>query len=803
MVCRPDTRFPRVIAQYCRQRVAAVFPPRQVERFEEYLLGCFKAGTRPPMSSAGWAWSKIATECGIDPEHLRAKKDSVEPLLFALNREIERAPHREPPTPVTARPLRTKEGRPSRQHVPPPEGMKRSPTGSIHGGFRKRPTEPKAERPVTRAAEISLAPMPAKRRGRKPKDRVRYPLALWEFWDDPNAFHEALDMHMRRHGEASYALWASIVKPGETFHKSTIYGWRRGVKAPRSAESLDVLGRIEARYRLPPGYFKAKLPHPARATSGQPMPGISTAERRRLAWHLPDDFDTRPIAEQEEILTWVRETIVSGSTDYRRFQAAAVKNRYGVRFSCSPSGRRSGTSIHEAEVDEDAPSEDLDPDLAGGVVSAPAALDDEMTRLMRFKTSTLTAIGYQRNGVWGEETAAQKVEHLGLLFGALAAKPTGPVQGFGARLADLAFAHLAFPAVWDWYIQWRERRRGFYTTWEVDMLQVAAALTREKTGWLRQTPELAERLRPIRGLVSMQEIERAKADWGETCARLYQHALLRSKELERVVRVHRDPFEPILPVLEADSPLAEYRKIVDEIIRLMPDEKRYPIAAAESVRSILMLRLGLHTGLRQKNLRQLLVCPRGQVPLTERQLADRKCGELRWNTRDGAWELFIPASAFKNATSSFFGKNPFRLPLPDLSGLYDLIDAYLGRHRGRLLRHASDPGTFFVKTVKATSTDASYNQTTFYEAWRLTIQRFGVYNPYTERGAIKGLLPHGPHNVRDVLATHVLKQTGSYEQASYAIQDTPDVVAKHYGRFLPRDKASLAAQVLNKVWEAA
>jgi hypothetical protein len=47
------------------------------------------------------------------------------------------------------------------------------------------------------------------------------------------------------------------------------------------------------------------------------------------------------------------------------------------------------------------------------------------------------------------------------------------------------------------------------------------------------------------------------------------------------------------------------------------------------------------------------------------------------------------------------------------------------------------------------------------------------------------------------------KQTGSYEQASYAIQDTPEVVAMHYGRFLPQDKVALAAQVLNKVWEAA
>lgn len=38
------------------------------------------------------------------------------------------------------------------------------------------------------------------------------------------------------------------------------------------------------------------------------------------------------------------------------------------------------------------------------------------------------------------------------------------------------------------------------------------------------------------------------------------------------------------------------------------------------------------------------------------------------------------------------------------------------------------------------------------------------------------------------------------EQASYAIQDTPDTVAEHYGRFLPHDKAALAAQVLNQVW---
>ncbi|MFT3968252.1 MAG: hypothetical protein QM690_20465, partial [Sphingobium sp.] len=144
-----------------------------------------------------------------------------------------------------------------------------------------------------------------------------------------------------------------------------------------------------------------------------------------------------------------------------------------------------------------------------------------------------------------------------------------------------------------------------------------------------------------------------------------------------------------------------------------------------------------------------------------------------------------------------------RLRLPDLDNLHYHIDVYIRMHRVVLLNDFPDPGTFFVKSMKRTSREAAYDQNTFYEAWRLTIQRYGIYNPYTGRGAINGLLPHGPHSVRDVLATHILKQTGSYEQASYAIQDTPEVVAKYYARFLPQDKAALAAQVLNQVWEAA
>ena len=653
-------------------------------------------------------------------------------------------------------------------------------------------------------AETSLLRSRSKRKkpGPRPRDVVEFPEPLTITWEEPGLFHLALDLHMRRHGDTCAGLLRAVMKRGDNLNYKTVVDWRRGTKSPRAIESLKILDRIEKRYRLPIGYFKAKLPHPARSAVGHRVANVGAAERRRIAWHLPDDYNSRCAAEKEEILVWVRKVIVTGSTEYRQFQANAIRQRYAVRFSSLADCRDwSKKNDSNSEVN-DGDSIDSDKNCSTRVIEAPAHLAAEMADLLKFKTSTLTAVGLQRVGVWGEATVRQKIEHLGLMFGALVASPKSAVRGFGIPLQNLTFGLLIFPSVWDWYLNWRERRRGFYTAWEVDMLRVALALTRDDTGWLRQHPQLATSLVPVKGLVTQRDVAVVRADWNAACGAFHRHATSRVKEIQRVARVHRDSFEPILPILEAESPLAEYRKITDEILRLMPDEARFPIAAAEAVRSYLLLRIGMHTGLRQRNLRQLLLCPRGETGRSERSLADLRCGELRWADRDNGWEVFIPSIAFKNANSSYFGNKPFRLRLPDLGGLYQFIDNYIGHHRRVLLRNAVDPGTFFIKTMKSSSKGAAYDQNTFYEAWRLTIQRYGIFNPYTGRGAIKGLLPHGPHNIRDVLATHILKRTGSYEQASYAIQDTPDMVAKHYGRFLPQDKAALAAQILNKVWEA-
>jgi len=71
----------------------------------------------------------------------------------------------------------------------------------------------------------------------------------------------------------------------------------------------------------------------------------------------------------------------------------------------------------------------------------------------------------------------------------------------------------------------------------------------------------------------------------------------------------------------------------------------------------------------------------------------------------------------------------------------------------------------FVKTVKTSSIDAAYID---HLLGGVDDRHPALWDlqPYTKRGAIKGLLPHEPHNLGDILATHILKQTGSYEQAS-------------------------------------
>lgn len=240
--------------------------------------------------------------------------------------------------------------------------------------------------------------MQPRRRGRKPKPVVEFPEAIICEWTDVACFHEAFALHLERHADSIGHLHKALSHFGAKIERSTFVQWAAGKKVPTSVKSMAILAMIERRYRLPTGYFKSKLGNKSRAASGHTrLSSVSRSERRTLAWHLPDDFDGRPARERHEILEWVRSVIISGTTDYRRYQAEAAKHRFAIRFPSLTHRRRLRNYVSE-EGGQSSPEGELE--LAVARVDAPPLLEAEMTDLVRFKTATLTDIGFHSNGVW-------------------------------------------------------------------------------------------------------------------------------------------------------------------------------------------------------------------------------------------------------------------------------------------------------------------------------------------------------------------------------------------------------------------
>lgn len=635
-------------------------------------------------------------------------------------------------------------------------------------------------------SDLSPHATPRRRHGPEAKPIVEFPSPLFDDWVDPPTFTEAFRLQMRRHGDTDWQLLRAIKRPDEPLSFATITRWSKGA-VPAKKRMYEYLMRVEHRYRLPAGYFQEKIES---QSDIDPLLKFFTPQQlRQVKWHIPSDFTSYPIEEQEEIVAWIQEKIIVGGTEFRSYQLEWTNRPYGLRF---PNSR----VMLGLEVLPQRREHRLSPKID----DAPPRLVTEFADWVRFKTRRLTEPGEMREGCWIEASADAVIKRFSLMFGALCADQDGDLNGRGIPREALTMALLVLPDVWDWYIEWHHRKRGFYTAAELEMTYFAKALTRPQYGWLRQRQALAEALVPVPGLLTAEAIAAIRNDWASACDAMYQCARQRRRDLIPLIRIHRDSFEPIRPVLVSDNPLAEYRRIIAEIRARTPCSLAEPRAAAEAVRSLMMVRFGLHLGLRQKNLRELRFRPRGAAHTPTTELVAQRCGELRWCDRRRAWLVFLPAAAFKNATSSFFNGRPFEMELPDLDGLYREIEDYLSRHRTLLLGAAADPGTFFVRTVMHSGSNARFNSSSYYKAYRTITERYGVYNPYTKRGAIDGLLPHGPHSIRDVLATHVLKLTGSFVQAGYAIQDTPISVERCYGRFLPEDKSRIAANLLNVEW---
>lgn len=116
------------------------------------------------------------------------------------------------------------------------------------------------------------------RRARRLLTNVQLPMPLLDVWDEPDQFHEALSLHMRRHGDNSERLHRALTHVGMWVDCKTIRTWRCGEKAPHSESSFKALEAIEERYRLGKEYLRAKLCTPGRSVHRARIEGVSRSE---------------------------------------------------------------------------------------------------------------------------------------------------------------------------------------------------------------------------------------------------------------------------------------------------------------------------------------------------------------------------------------------------------------------------------------------------------------------------------------------------------------------------------------------
>ena len=423
-------------------------------------------------------------------------------------------------------------------------------------------------------------------------------------------FAKKLSALMKVHGDTHITLRNSILKEDESHSPDIIANWAAGKTVPRTPSSFALLRKVEQKYQLTENYFRAiLLPE---LPSDLAIKSVPACERHLVRWHLPKDFDELGPEERQEIMGWMRVNVLGGSTSFGKY----LKSKSDVSFRLRPEGYRPDANRVTPKSTfgniENAKSRKLDLDLAGKKPSAPAELIREIAELVNFKISTFALPGYQRYSGWAKATAELRAQSYCRIMGAAMASPRSEVSGLGVPRSHLTLALMAFPNFWDWFLAWSEKRRGFFTKYELNMLCDASSLLRAKTGWVRQHPELALRLSPIAGIITRVDIRRARSDWDLICATAHSHLRVRIMEVRRIMRTHRDPFEPILPVLRSNNPLKTYKRVATEILRRMPDKSIHPVEAAEAVRSYLMLRFGMHLGFRQRNLRELLLCHPGQ-----------------------------------------------------------------------------------------------------------------------------------------------------------------------------------------------
>jgi integrase len=298
------------------------------------------------------------------------------------------------------------------------------------------------------------------------------------------------------------------------------------------------------------------------------------------------------------------------------------------------------------------------------------------------------------------------------------------------------------------YLQWRIDRVGGTPNQSIDrILRFARSLSHPGHGFLIVHPEIGKR-------VGVPDT----AAWEARCRETNEQLKVALRNLPKMSRA-RDPFEPIRRILELENPLDA---IVDAIRRIDADR---PLTGgmkeATWARDRLLIALTASNPLRAANLKLLTWRPDNS-------------GMLRKDSAGGS-EIVIEPAQFKNQSGAA-GDRPYRMPVQEQ--LWPFIDAYLRDYWPMLSRGRIDRVFISAKSPS--------------KVWNGLNRRFEALT----RRYLHGCPGVGPHSFRHIVATAVIKRTGSFAAAALILHDREETVREHYAHLIGADGARWLASVL-------
>ena len=422
--------------------------------------------------------------------------------------------------------------------------------------------------------------------------------------------------------------------------------------------------------------------------------------------------------------------------------------------------------------------------------SWPDQLKEEFRSLKEYKSAPRGLRSRNTGTKWAEGTHPIVQQYLETFYGFLCLPlehPDPELRGLGLSPENLTLAWLAVQDAVESYLEFRLLRSGAHNGVTESFVRTFTAQLRPGTGWLWLHPELLERL-PEK---HRDKVE-AAGGWQANCENMLNELKdwLASLRNHGEIRQTRDSIKAISPILDHPSPLSLIGKALklnrqDLEARAKPNQLMSPRLAA-AWRDHVLVSFLARFPLRSKHWGLLTYKEDGT-------------GYLQNHHRDG-WRFVIPYEDFKNVrnTKIFTLHSVERTlilkfsKLKTLQKLIPLLEFYL-EHVRPVLAKRSD-FLFPSGRGKAINPDLIYRQVS---SW--TREYLSQHSP--RKFGIQDIFPFGPHAFREIVATHIIKTTGSISLAANILLDSEEMVRQRYARFLPEDRVGLAMEHLIDIFE--